>query len=102
MKTTIARKTAYAGAGAGTVLFALFGLLPGSILGGAMGLNIAGWLFGFPLEPGILSRAIVLIAMLVGIMVAGIIMVTAGTTIGWGIGRLLEGSSPKKEAHAVK
>ena len=37
MKTTIARKTAYLGAGAGLVLFALFGLLPGSLLGGAMG-----------------------------------------------------------------
>ena len=72
MKTTIARKTAYIGAGAGMVLFALFGLLPGGILGGAMGLNLAGWLFGLPLEPGIISRAIVLVAMLVGILVAGI------------------------------
>jgi hypothetical protein len=44
MKITIARKTAYIGAGAGLVLFALFGLMPGSLLGGAMGLNIAGWL----------------------------------------------------------
>ena len=52
MKTTIARKTAYIGAGAGLVLFALFGLLPGSLLGGAMGINIAGWLFGLPLQPG--------------------------------------------------
>jgi hypothetical protein len=102
MKTTIARKTAYVGAGAGMVLFALFGLLPGGILGGAMGLNLAGWLFGFPLEPGIISRAIVLVAMLVGILVAGIVMVTAGTTIGWGIGMLLEGASHEKEAHAIK
>ena len=83
MKTTIARKTAYIGAGAGMVLFALFGLLPGGILGCAMGLNLAGWLFGLPLEPGIISRAIVLVAMLVGILVAGIVMVTAGTTLGW-------------------
>ena len=102
MKTTIARKAAYAGAGAGTVLFALFGLLPGGILGGAMGLNLAGWLFGLPLEPGIISRVIVFVAMLVGILVAGIVMVTAGTTIGWGIGRLLEGSSQEKEVHAIK
>ena len=29
MKTTLSRKTAYLGAGAGMVLFALFGLLPG-------------------------------------------------------------------------
>ncbi len=97
MKTTLARKTAYLGAGAGLVFFAMFGLLPGSILGGAMGLNIAGWLFGLPLEPGLISRAIILAAMLVGILVAGIIIVTASTTLGWLLGRLLEGS-----AHEVK
>lgn len=102
MKTTIARKTAYIGAGAGLVLFALFGLLPGGILGGAMGINLAGWLFGLPLEPGLISRAIVLAGMLVGILVAGIALVTAGTTIGWLAGRLLEGSSHEEEAHSAR
>jgi hypothetical protein len=97
MKTTIARKTAYLGAGAGLVFFALFGLLPGSILGGAMGLNIAGWLFGLPLEPGLISRAIVLAAMLVGVLVAGIVIVTASTTLGWLLGRLLEGSAHEEQ-----
>ena len=101
MKTTIARKTAYIGAGAGIVLFALFGLLPGGILGGAMGLNLAGWLFGLPLEPGLISRAIVLAGMLVGILLAGIVMVTAGTTVGWLLGRLLEGSAHEEQAHPV-
>ena len=90
MKTTIARKTAYIGAGAGLVLFALFGLLPGSLLGGAMGINIAGWIFGLPLQPGLLSRIIVLASMLVGVLVAGIVIVTATSTIGWLVGRVLE------------
>ena len=98
MKTTIARKTAYLGAGAGLVLFALFGLLPGSLLGGAMGINIAGWLFGLPLEPGILSRAIVLASMLMGILVAGIMIVTATSTIGWIAGKVLESGMHVKEA----
>ena len=105
MKTTIARKGAYIGAGAGLVLFALFGLLPGSLLGGAAGINVAGWLFGLPLEPGIISRAIVLVSMLVGVLVAGIVIVTATTTIGWLAGRMLEGSTheaAKKEAEAHK
>jgi len=100
MKTTIAKKGAYIGAGAGLVLFALFGLLPGSLIGGAMGINIAGWMFGLPLEPGIISRAIVLIAMLVGVLVAGIVIVTATTTVGWLAGRMLEGSE-KVEKEAV-
>lgn len=90
MKTTLSRKTAYIGAGAGLVIFALFGLMPGSLLGGAMGINIAGWLFGLPLEPGLISRMIVLACMLIGILVAGIIIVTASSTIGWLIGKVLE------------
>jgi hypothetical protein len=97
MKNTIAKKGAYIGAGAGLVLFALFGLLPGSLLGGAAGINVAGWLFGLPLDPGIISRAIVLISMLVGVLIAGIVIVTATTTVGWLLGRLLEGPAAQEE-----
>ncbi len=99
MKTTgIARKGAYIGAGAGLVLFALFGLLPGSLLGGAAGINIAGWLFGLPLQPGLISRIIVLASMLVGVLVAGIVIVTAASTVGWLAGRLVESGAAAKEA----
>jgi len=35
-KKEMARKMAYIGAGAGLVLFAVMGLLPGSLLGGAL------------------------------------------------------------------
>lgn len=102
MKTTIARKTAYIGAGAGLVLFALFGLLPGSLLGGAMGINIAGWFFGLPLQPGIVSRVIVLASMLIGVLVSGIVMVTATSTIGWLVGKALESGVPAKEMDEAK
>jgi len=98
MKTTIARKTAYLGAGAGLVLFALFGLMPGSLLGGAMGINIAGWLFGLPLQPGILSRMIILASMLMGVLVAGIAIVTATSSLGWLAGKVLESGTHAKEA----
>ena len=91
MNTTISRKTAYIGAGSGIVLFAIFGLLPGSLLGGAAGIKIAGMFFGLPLDPGIISRAIVLASMLVGVMVSGITIVTATATVGWLVGRVLEG-----------
>jgi hypothetical protein len=89
MKTTIARKTAYIGAGAGLVLFVLFGLMPGSLLGGSMGINVAGWLFGLPLQPGLISRAIVLVSMLIGVLVSGIVIVTATSSKG----------SAEEEAH---
>jgi hypothetical protein len=90
MNTPTSRKTAYIGAGAGIVLFAIFGLLPGSLLGGAAGIKLAGIFFGLPLDPGIFSRAIVLASMLVGIIVSGITIVTATSTIGWLAGRVLE------------
>jgi len=102
MKTTISRKTAYIGAGAGLVLFALFGLMPGSLLGGAMGINIAGWLFGLPLQPGLLSRVIVLASMLTGVLVAGIAIVTTTSTLGWLIGKVLESGAYAKDAAAEK
>ncbi len=102
MKTTLSRKTAYIGAGAGLVLFALFGLMPGSLIGGAMGINIAGWLFGLPLQPGLISRIIVLASMLIGVLVAGIVIVTASSTVGWLVGKALESGTVTegKEAKA--
>jgi small-conductance mechanosensitive channel len=101
MKSTLSRKTAYIGAGAGLVLFALFGLLPGSLLGGAAGIKLAGMFFGLPLDPGIISRAIVLASMLVGIVVAGITIVTATATLGWLAGSVLEGPAQEKTSAAA-
>ncbi len=91
MNSTLSRNTAYIGAGAGLVLFAMFGLLPGSLLGGAAGIKLAGLFFGLPLDPGIVSRAIVLASMIAGVVTAGITIVTATSTLGWFLGRALEG-----------
>ena len=104
MKNTMARKGAYIGAGAGLVLFAIFGLLPGSLLGGAAGINVAGGLFGVPPEPGLISRAIVLVSMLLGVLVAGIAIVTASSTVGWLVGNLADSAVAKahKEAEVHK
>ncbi len=89
MKISRSKQGAYAGAGAGLVLFGLFGLLPGSLVGGAMGISAAGMLFGLPLEPGIVSRMIVLASMLLGVMVSGIVITTASSSIGWLVGNAL-------------
>ncbi len=101
MNTTLSRKAAYIGAGAGLVLFAIFGLLPGSLLGGAAGIKLAGLFFGLPLDPGILSRVIVLTSMLAGVMVAGIAIVTATSTLGWLVGRVLEGPAHAKASEVA-
>jgi hypothetical protein len=90
MKTNTARKAAYIGAGVGLVLFTIFGLMPGSLLGGAAGIKAAGMLYGLPLEPGVISRSIVLLSMLVGVLVSGIAIVTAASTAGWLLGSVID------------
>ena len=91
MKTReTARKMAYIGAGVGLVLFAIVGLLPGSFLGGVVGLNIAGSLFGMPVSSALLPRLIVGLSMLVGVMVSGIIFIAGSTIAGWLIGYVVD------------
>jgi hypothetical protein len=89
-KERMSKKATYAGAGIGLVLFAIFGLLPGSFLGGAMGLNLAGMLFGNPVTSGVLPRVIVGLSMLIGVMVAGIIFVFGSSLAGWLFGAVLD------------
>ena len=91
MKTNeMAKKTAYIGAGAGVVLFAVIGLLPGSFIGGVIGLNIAGSLFGMPVSSALLPRLIVGLSMLLGVMVSGIIFIAGSTVAGWLIGYVID------------
>ena len=95
------KKLAYMGAGCGVVLFAIFGLLPGSFLGGVMGLNIAGTLFGVPVTAGIVSRLIVAASMVVGVMVSGIIFITASAVAGWLAGTAIDAVMAEKNELAV-
>jgi len=100
---TYTKKLAYMGAGCGVVLFAVFGLLPGSFLGGVMGLNIAGLLFGTPVSAGLLPRAIVAASMMVGVMVSGTMFIMASTTLGWLIGTIVDAiKTGKKELATVE
>jgi hypothetical protein len=101
MKNSLSRKAALIGAGAGLVIFAIFGLLPGSLLGGAAGLKFAGMLFSLPLEAGILSRTIILASMLMGVVVSGIAIVTATSTTGWLLGKVLDASVHESTSEAV-
>jgi hypothetical protein len=100
MKNRMTIKGAYLGAGAGLVLFAVFGLLPGSLVGGAIGIKAAGLLFGLPLESGIVARMIVLAGMLSGVLVAGLVVVTACSTVGWLAGRAVEAAA-QHQMHEV-
>lgn len=88
--TTYTKSLTYIGAGAGVVLFAVFGLLPGSFLGGVMGLNLAGSILGTPVTAGIAARLIVAASMVLGVMVGGIMFITGASTLGWLIGTAVD------------
>ena len=103
MNTNYSKKLTYMAAGCGIVLFAIFGLLPGSFLGGVMGLNLAGTLLGFPVGSGIMARMIVAASMMVGVMVSGIIFITASATLGWLVGSAIDSlTHANKELVAVE
>jgi len=98
MKTEkdIAKKGLYVGAGAGLVLFAIMGLLPGSFIGGVIGLNIAGSMFGYPVGPQLVSRMIVAVSMLFGILVSGVVFTAGLSFVGWAIGSMIDTLMAKK------
>lgn len=101
--TNYTKKLAYMGAGCGVVLFAVFGLLPGSFLGGVMGLNIAGIMFGTPVGAGLLPRIIVAASMVIGVMVSGTMFIMASTTVGWLVGTVVDAlKAGKKELATIE
>ncbi len=104
MKTTneIAKKGLYAGAGAGLVLFAILGLLPGSFIGGTIGLNIAGSIFGTPVSSALLPRLIVGVSMLLGIFVSGVIFVVGSSLLGWVTGYAVGTAKQSRESVTAK
>lgn len=83
MKTkTLAKKGAYIGAALGLAAFAAVGFLHGAFIGGVLGLNIAGSIFGFPLTSALLPRIIVGIMMILGVATSGVLFVAGGSILG--------------------
>ena len=95
--TTYSKKLAYIGACCGVVLFAVFGLLLGSFLGGVMGLNLVIRFFGTSLEAGVLSRMLVAVSMVAGFMVSGMMFIMASMTLGWLIGTVVDAIKAEKK-----
>lgn len=91
MKTReMAKRGLYIGAGAGLVMFAIIGLLPGSFIGGVIGLNIAGSIFGLPLSASLLPRIIVGASMVLGVIISGVVFVVGASLLGWLIGYVVD------------
>ena len=91
LRNRTAKKFGLGGAGVGLTLFALVGLLQGSMIGGAIGLGIVNSVLGGPAGTTLLSRVVVGASMLAGIIVTGIAFIgisagaawAAGYVIGW-------------------
>jgi hypothetical protein len=85
MKTETSKKGLYIGATAGLILFIVIGLLPSSFVGGVLGLKIASFVSGTSVESALLSRAVVGISMVMGVLVTGLVFVAGTSLIGWGL-----------------
>ncbi|MDA8172025.1 MAG: hypothetical protein M0033_02090 [Nitrospiraceae bacterium] len=84
------KKGLYIGTGIGIVLFALVGLLPGSMIGGVAGLKIAGMMLGAPLQGTLFARLIVAAGMIMGVLVAAVVFIFGMGTLGWIGGSVVE------------
>lgn len=92
-----AKKGLYVGTGAGIILFALVGLLPGSFVGGFIGLKMAEMIFGVAMAGTILARVLVAVSMIAGVMVSAIVFIFGAGVMGWAAGYTLDAIKRSKE-----
>lgn len=103
MKThELSKKFTYVGAGIGLVLFALFGLLPGSFIGGVLGLNIAGKIFGIPITPTVPTKIIIALMMILGVIVSAVLFIMSTAILGWLIGYIISAVFERKSVAEEK
>lgn len=99
MKTNeIAKKGLYVGTGAGIVLFALAGLLPGSLIGGVIGLQVSESIFGGPLGSAVLPRIILAVSMIMGVVASALICVLGSGMLGWSLGFVMDYLNSSEES----
>ncbi|MBI5739975.1 MAG: hypothetical protein HZA16_04565 [Nitrospirae bacterium] len=93
-----ATKGLYIGIGTGVVLFVIAGLLPGSLIGGVIGLKIIQAVTGAPLGGALLPRIALAVSMLAGIAVSAVAYITVPGLIGWTIGYFIDSARIAAEA----
>ncbi|TAN41207.1 MAG: hypothetical protein EPN22_15855 [Nitrospirae bacterium] len=95
------RKGFYIGGGVGLALFAIIGLLPGSFVGGIIGLNIAAKIFGLPLNAELMPRMIVAFFMVFGVMISAIVFMLGSALLGLLSGHLVDLIAHSRQAARV-
>jgi len=103
MKTrdNTAKKAGLVGACIGLVLFAVVGILYGSLIGGTMGLGIVNTVLGVAAGATLVSRLVVAASMLAGVIVSGIMFITVCTSAGWLAGYII-GAIREPKASEIK
>ncbi len=76
------------GAGLGLALFLAIALLPAMLYGGYAGLLLAGGIFGTPVEPTLLPRALIVFGMVLGVLAVGSLFAVFGAVAGTAVGAL--------------
>jgi hypothetical protein len=85
------------GAAIGLALFLAIALLPALLYGGYAGVLLAGGIFGAPVQPTFLVRALIVFGMVMGVTGVGALFAVGGAVAGAAVG-VLAGAPAKKAA----
>ena len=88
------------GAGIGLALFLAIALLPAMLYGGYAGLLLAGGIVGTPVTPTLLTRALVVFGMCLGVVGVGSLFAVLGAVAGAAVGALTAITVRKPAAQA--
>lgn len=92
------------GAGIGLALFLAVALLPAMLYGGYAGLLLAGGILGTPVHATLLSRALIVFGMVLGVVAVGSLFAVLGAAAGAAVSALakLSARTPAEEEQAVR
>jgi hypothetical protein len=83
------------GAGIGLAIFLAVALLPALMYGGYAGVLLAGGILGTPVKTTLLSRALILFGMVLGVVGVSGLFAVGGAILGAGVAALVKLVTPK-------
>lgn len=89
------------GAIAGTILFAVGGLVPGAYLGSYAALAVLATLTGGPVEPTLIMRVLIVVGALLGVGVSAIVGIVGGALSGTFLGYMADAVFGAKKSEDV-
>jgi len=90
------------GAAIGLALFLAIALLPALLYGGYAGVLLAGGIFGAPVQPTFLVRALIVFGMVMGVTGVGALFAVGGAVAGAAVGVLAGAPARKPAAEATQ